>query len=99
MDKHSIIRLSFWSTLGKRDLRGVLTKVRPTTCCIVLVVGDEFWNGGEEVLVGQVELSLGGGADIVMSTASSRLPDGETQQDVSFECPSLSSSASFVHFN
>jgi hypothetical protein len=65
----------------------------------VLVVSDEFWDGAEKVLVGQVELPLGGGADVVMSTAPSRLPDGGTQQDVRVECPFLSSSALFVHIN
>lgn len=41
----------------------------------MLVVIDEIWDGAEVVLVGQVKLSLGGGADVVMPTASSRLPN------------------------
>ena len=66
----------------------------------MLVVSDEFRDGAEEVLVGQVELSLGGGADVVMSAASGRLPDGGNPVgQVRFQCPALSSSALFVHIN
>lgn len=44
------------------------------TCCVVLVVVDELWNSAKVMLLCQVELSLWGCADVVMSAASSYFP-------------------------
>lgn len=48
--------------------------VRVSTCCIVLVVVDEFWDAAEIVLLCQVKLALCGGADVIMSAASTSVP-------------------------
>lgn len=41
------------------------------TCCIVLMVVDEFWDGAEIMLLCQVKLTLCGGADVIMSASAS----------------------------
>lgn len=40
------------------------------------MVVDEFWDGTEIVLLRQVKLLLCGGADIIMSAASTSFPNG-----------------------
>lgn len=42
------------------------------TCCVVLVVVDELRDGAEIVLLSQVKVSLGSGADVIVSAASTR---------------------------
>lgn len=40
----------------------------------MLVVVDELWDGAEIMLLRQVKLALWGGADIIMSAASTSFP-------------------------
>lgn len=44
------------------------------TCCIVLVVVDELWDGVEIMLLCQVKLALWGRADVIMSAAPTSFP-------------------------
>lgn len=45
-----------------------------STCCIVLVVVDELWDGAEIMLLCQVNLALWGGADVIMSAVPTSVP-------------------------
>lgn len=44
------------------------------TCCIVLMVVDEIWDGAEMMLLSKIKLALLGGADVVMSAAPTCFP-------------------------